>query len=141
LQQLVAKLDKEISDMDIKKFDIKFNFVDGYDGEPYVLFKIQGSTEPLLKIWEGLIADLLENPDMSGNGWKGLTRDYHELKGIWADGYEETEIDLAEYLNDLAYYVNKSFDYEETEEMLESLLKYLNYAKAQGSQIVARFID
>lgn len=105
------------------------------------MFKIQGSTEPLLKIWEGLIADLLENPDMSGNGWKGLTRDYHELKGIWADGYEETEIDLAEYLNDLAYYVNKSFDYEETEEMLESLLKYLNYAKAQGSQIVARFID
>lgn len=103
--------------MDIKKFDIKFNFVDGYDGEPYVLFKIQGSSEPLLKIWEGLIADLLKNPDMSGKDWKGLTRDYHELKGIWADSYEETE------------------------EMLESLLKYLNYAKARGSQIIARFID
>ncbi len=127
--------------MDIKKLDIKFNFVNGYDGEPYVLFKIKGFSEPPLKIWEGLIADLLENPDMSGKGWKGLTRDYHELKGIWADGYEETEIDVAEYLDDLAYYANKSFNYEETEEMLESLLKCLNYVKAHGSQIVARFID
>lgn len=141
MQQLVAKLDKGFAGMDIKKLDIKFNFVNGYDDEPYVLFKIKGSSTHSLKIWEWLIADLLENSDMSGKGWKGLTRDYHELRGIWADGYEETEINLAEYLDDLAYYVNKSFDYEETEEMLESLLKYLNYAKAQGSQIVARFID
>ncbi|WP_019002300.1 hypothetical protein [Succinimonas amylolytica] len=127
--------------MDIGKLNTKVNFVEGYDNEPFVIFKIKDSNEPFLKIWEGLISDLLENPDMSGNGWKGLTRDYHELKGIWADGGEDTEIDAAEYLSDLAYYVNQSFSYEETAEMLESLIKYLSYAKEQGFEIMAKFIN
>ncbi len=136
--------------MDIGKLDIKLNFVAGYDNEPYVIFKINGRAdgsneprpnEPSLKIWEGLIADLLENPDMSGKGWKGLTRDYHELRDIWADACEDTEIDAAEYLSDLACYVNQSFDYEETAEMLESLLKFLSYAKEQGFQVTAKFMD
>ncbi len=136
--------------MDIGKPDFRLNFVAGYDNEPYVIFKINDRSdgsdeprpnEPSLKIWEGLIADLLENPDMSGKGWKGLTRDYHELRGIWADACEDTEIDAAEYLSDLACYVNQSFDYEETAEMLESLLKFLSYAKEQGFQVTAQFID
>ncbi|MBQ3683202.1 MAG: hypothetical protein II922_09010 [Succinimonas sp.] len=136
--------------MDTGTLDIRLNFVAGYDNEPYVIFKINdradGSDEPQphepsLKIWEGLIADLLENPDMSGKGWKGLTRDYHELKGIWADDCEDTEIDAAEYLSDLACYVNQSFDYEETAEMLESLRKFLSYAKEQGFQVTAKFMD
>ena len=136
--------------MDTGTLDIRLNFVAGYDNEPYVIFKINvradGSdeprpNEPYLKIWEGLIADLLENPDMSGNGWKGLTRDYHELKGIWADGCEDIEIDAAQYLSDLAYYVNQSFDYEETAEMLESLRKFLSYAKEQGFHVTAKFMD
>lgn len=136
--------------MNIGKPDIRLNFVAGYDNEPYVIFKINGRAdgsnelrpnELSLKIWEGLIADLLENPDMSGKGWKGLTRDYHELRGIWADACEDTEIDAAEYLSDLACYVNQSFDYEETAEMLESLLKFLSYAKEQGFQVTAQFID
>ena len=136
--------------MDTGTLDIRLNFVAGYDNEPYVIFKINdradGSDEPQphepsLKIWEGLIADLLENPDMSGKGWKGLTRDYHELKGIWADDCEDTGIDAAEYLSDLACYVNQSFDYEETAEMLESLRKFLSYAKEQGFQVTAKFMD
>ena len=140
--------------MDIGKPDFRLNFVAGYDNEPYVIFKINvradlraydssepRPNEPSLKIWEGLIADLLENPDMSGKGWKGLTRDYHELKGIWADDCEDIEIDAAQYLSDLAYYVNQSFDYEETAEMLESLRKFLSYAKEQGFQVTAKFMD
>lgn len=127
--------------MDIGKLNIKLNFIEGYDGEPYLSFKIKHSNEAALNIWEGLIADLLENPDMTGNEWKGLTRDYHELKGIWADNYEETEIDVTEYLDDLTYYVKNSFDYEETTEMLKSLLEYLNYAKIQGRTVLAKFID
>lgn len=127
--------------MDIGKLNIKLNFVEGYDGEPYLLFKFKGPNEAPLKIWEGLVADLLENPDMSSKGWRGLTRDYHELKGIWADDYEETEIDATEYLDDLTYYVNKSFDYEETTEMLKSLINYLNYAINHGVKITAKFID
>lgn len=136
--------------MDTGTLDIRLNFVAGYDNEPYVIFKINVRAdnsgepqphEPSLKIWEGLIADLLENPDMSGKGWKGLTRDYHELKGIWADDCEDTEIDAAEYLSDLACYVNQSFDYEETAEMLESLRKFLSYAKEQGFQVTAKFMD
>lgn len=140
--------------MDTGKLDIRMNFIAGYDNEPYVIFKINvradlrayDSSEPQpnelsLKIWEGLIADLLANPDMSGKGWKGLTRDYHELRGIWADDCEDIEIDAAQYLSDLAYYVNQSFDYEETAEMLKSLLKFLSYAKEQGFQVTAKFMD
>ena len=136
--------------MDTGTLDIRMNFIAGYDNEPYVIFKINVRAddsgepqphEPSLKIWEGLIADLLANPDMSGKGWKGLTRDYHELKGIWADDCEDIEIDAAQYLSDLAYYVNQSFSYEETAEMLESLIKYLSYAKEQGFEIMAKFIN
>ncbi len=136
--------------MDTGTLDIRLNFVAGYDNEPYVIFKINvradGSDEPRphepsLKIWEGLIADLLANPDMSGKGWKVLTRDYHELKGIWADDCEDIEIDAAQYLSDLAYYVNQSFDYEETAEMLESLRKFLSYAKEQGFRGTEKFMD
>lgn len=86
--------------MDIGKLNIKYDFTEGYEDEPYLVFNMKNSSEPTLKIWEGLVADLLDNPDMSGNGWKGLTRDYHELKGIWADGNKEVEVDVTEYLND-----------------------------------------
>ncbi|MBR1923917.1 MAG: hypothetical protein IJ839_01400 [Ruminobacter sp.] len=127
--------------MDIGKLNIKYDFTEGYEGEPYLVFKIKNSNELTLKIWEGLVADMLENPDMSGSGWKGLTRDYHELKGIWTDGDKEVEINVSEYLADLLYYSNKSFDYEETLEMFESLHKYLNYAKEQGYSVIAKFVD
>lgn len=127
--------------MDIGKLDINFNFTEGYENEPYLLFKIKGSPQYTLKIWEGLVADLVENPDMSGKGWKGLTQDYHELKGIWGDENKEVEINVTEYLNDLLYYCDKSFDYEETLEMLKSLLKYLNYAKEHSCQVIAQYID
>lgn len=127
--------------MDIGKLNIKYDFTEGYEDEPYLVFNMKNSSEPTLKIWEGLVADLLDNPDMSGNGWKGLTRDYHEMKGIWADGTKEVEVDVTEYLNDLLYYSNKSFDYEETPEMFKSLIQYLKYAQAQDYSVIAKFID
>ncbi|MBQ7567844.1 hypothetical protein IJT17_03475 [bacterium] len=125
------------------ELNIRLNFIEGYGygDEPYIVFNMPGSSiEPLL-IWEGLFADLLDNPDMSGKGWIGFTRDYHELKGIWNEDYEPVSIDVSEYLKDLDYYTGQSFKFEETAEMFEALRKYLEYAQRNGYQISAHYDD
>lgn len=127
--------------MDTGKLNVKLNFTEGYEGEPYISFEIPNSDVESLVVWEGLFADLLDAPDMSGKGWEGFTRDYHELKGIWDERKAETEIRISEYLKDLKNYKNASFDYEDTSEMATSLRKYLEYAQAHGFRVVARFVD
>ncbi|MBQ9873188.1 MAG: hypothetical protein IJM30_01885 [Thermoguttaceae bacterium] len=96
--------------------NVKLDFIEGYEGEPYVSFEIIGADVGPLNVWEGLFDDLLDNPDMSGKGWRGFTRDYHELKGIWDDFSDETEIQIPEYLKDLENYKNASFRFEDTSE-------------------------
>lgn len=127
--------------MDIGNLNIKLNFIDGLEDEPYIWFKIQDSTSPYMMIWEGYIEDLLKNPDLSGKGWIGLTRDYHEMKGIWDDDCKEINIDVSEFLNDLNNYNTEPFKFIETKEMFESLKKYLTYAKERGLGILAKLED
>ncbi len=127
--------------MDTGKLDIKLDYLEGYGDEPYVSFIIPEADIDHLNIWEGLFADLLANPDMSGKGWNGFTRDYHELKGIWNESGEQVSISIPEYLSDLDNYKDRSFNYGETADMLEALYKYLEYAKEHGYKITAKYID
>ena len=123
------------------RLNVKLDFTRDYEGGPYISFEMVGADYEPLVVWEGLFADLLDAPDMSGKGWKGFTRDYHELKGIWDEHKVETEIRISEYLKDLKSYKNASFDYEDTSEMATSLRRYLEYAQAHGFRIVAKFVD
>ena len=127
--------------MDTGRLKIKLDYLKGYGGEPHVTFEMPGSDPCSFQVWEGVFADLPAKPDMSGQGWNGFTRDYHELKGIWNESGEQVNISIPEYLSDLDNYNDQTFNYQETADMLEALYKYLNYAKERGYKITAKYID
>lgn len=127
--------------MDTGKLNVRFDFTEGYEDEPYVLLEMDGPETQPLKIWEGLFADLLDNPDMSGRGWKGFTRDFHELKGIWNEEAEGVYILPEEYLEDLSAYKDVEFQYDETTEMYDSLERFLEDAKQRGCAVFAKCVE
>lgn len=123
------------------KLNIKKDFTEGYGDEPYVYLEMKNPDNFSLKIWEGLFSDLLDNPDLSGKGWKGFTRDYHEYEGIWNGNEEMVQIDVREYLKDIDNYMGQSFSYEETPIMVEALREFLIYADENGYQVSAQYLD
>ncbi len=62
---------------------------------------------------------------MDGRRWKGLTRDFNEMIGPFAEG-EACLIDVREYLDDAIMHRNQKMDYDETPNVLETLIKWLN---------------
>ena len=57
-----------------------------------------------MEIWEGYFTDFLEDPDLSGDGWIGFTKDYQQCEGVWNEEMESYALDLDEYLLDLGQY-------------------------------------
>lgn len=39
-----------------------------------------------IHIWEGYFDDIFDSPSLDGKGWKGFTRDYHQLEGVSRNG-------------------------------------------------------
>ena len=140
MDELKKRLEK-MKPMDIGKLNIRFDFTEGYGDEPFITFRMNNTDANTLCIWEGLFADLLDSPDLSGKGWKGFTRDFHEYKGIWSEEGEEIEIKLNEYYGDIVQYLDGSFRYEETGEMLSALCRYLTFAKDNGLHVFAKYIE
>lgn len=140
MDELKKRLEK-MRPMDIGKLNIRFDFTEGYGDEPFITFRMNNTDANTLCIWEGLFADLLDSPDLSGKGWKGFTRDFHEYKGIWSEEGEEIEIKRNEYYGDIVQYLDGSFRYEETGEMLSALCRYLTFAKDNRFRVFAKYIE
>ena len=62
-------------------------------------------------------------------GWTGLTKDFNELTGPYDEEMETCTIDVMTYLDDAVTHRGKIVDYEETPEVLEALINWLNKHK------------
>lgn len=82
-----------------------------------------------------LFTDFLEDPDLSGDGWAGFTRDYQQFEGIWDDAVEYCVLDLEEYLLDLSQYKDGKYDYQETADMIKNLMSFLREAQDIGADV------
>ncbi len=86
-------------------------------------------------IRKGYFDDVYDTPTLDGNGWKGFTRDYHQFEGVFSEDGGITEIDPPEYLEDLLLYKEKSFEFEETTEVFNLMVSFLEEAIKQGVNV------
>lgn len=106
--------------MDTGKINDNYTFYDGYEGETKIVLSFQDNQT--VHIWEGYFDDIFDTPPLDGNGWRGFTRDYHQIEGIFSENGNVVELCPAEYLADLILYKNKDFDFEETIQVVELMI-------------------
>lgn len=109
----------------------------GYNGSTKVVFSYSNENRTM-EIWEGYFTDFLEDPDLSGEGWIGFTRDYQQCEGIWDEDVEHYVLDIDEYLLDLGQYKNEEYDYQETTGMIKDLISFLTEAKDAGIDVTVQ---
>ncbi len=122
--------------MDIGNLKNNTSFYDGYEGEPEIVLSILENEDYSLHFWEGYFDDIFSNPSLDGNGWKGFTRDIHQMEGIFNDNATSIVIDIVEYLDDLLAYTNKSFDYEESKDAVSLLTTFFKFALKNNYSVI-----
>lgn len=107
-----------------------YKYYDGFEGEAEVVLRIKEEPTIDIHIWRGYFGSIFGDPLLHGLGWYGFTRDYNELKGafgLWGD--EEAELsNLEEYLQDMMQYKGKDFRFEDTREVFNLIIEFLQYA-------------
>ena len=116
--------------MDIGNLKNNYTYYEGYEDEGKIVLCIEA--DQAVHIWEGYFDDIYDTPTLDGNGWKGFTRDYHQFEGVFSEDGGITEIDPSEYLEDLMLYKEKSFEFEETTEVFNLMVSFLEEAIKQG---------
>jgi hypothetical protein len=121
--------------MDIGNLKNNYTYYDGYEDEGKIVLCIEA--DQAVHIWEGYFDDIYDTPTLDGNGWKGFTRDYHQFEGVFSEDGGITEIDPSEYLEDLMLYKEKTFEFEETIEVFNLIVSFLEKAVKQGINVKA----
>ena len=119
--------------MDIGNLKNNYTYYEGYEDEGKIVLCIEA--DQAIHIWEGYFDDIYDTPMLDGNGWKGFTRDYHQFEGVFSEDGGITEIDPSEYLEDLMLYKEKSFEFEETTEVFNLMVSFLEEAIKQGVNV------
>lgn len=119
--------------MDIGNLKNNYTYYEGYEDEGKIVLCIEA--DQAIHIWEGYFDDIYDTPTLDGNGWKGFTRDYHQFEGVFSEDGCITEIDPSEYLEDLMLYKEKSFEFEETTEVFNLMVSFLEEAIKQGVNV------
>lgn len=119
--------------MDIGNLKNNYTYYEGYEDEGKIVLCIEA--DQAIHIWEGYFDDIYDTPTLDGNGWKGFTRDYHQFEGVFSEDGGITEIDPSEYLEDLMLYKEKSFEFEETTEVYNLMVSFLEEAIEQGVNV------
>lgn len=115
--------------MDTGKTKNDYEFYEGYEGEPEIVFESDGIKH---HFWEGYIDNIVGNPAPNESGWIGLTRDYNQFEGPFDDSPES--IDVREYLNDLSTYADIKFD-NDTKKAFEKLISIFQNAVNNNHKI------
>lgn len=121
--------------MDIGNLKNNYTYYEGYEDECKIVLCIEA--DQAIHIWEGYFDDIYDTPTLDGNGWKGFTRDYHQFEGVFSEDGGITEIDPSEYLEDLMLYKEKTFEFEETTEVFNLMVSFLEEAIKQGVNVKA----
>ena len=119
--------------MDIGNLKNNYTYYEGYEDEGKIVLCIEADQS--VHIWEGYFDDIYDTPTLDGNGWKGFTRDYHQFEGVFSEDGGITEIDPSEYLEDLMLYKEKTFEFEETTEVFNLMVSFLEEAIKQGVNV------
>ena len=119
--------------MDIGNLKNNYTYYEGYEDEGEIVLCIEA--DQAIHIWEGYFDDIYDTPTLDGNGWKGFTRDYHQFEGVFSEDGGITEIDPSEYLEDLMLYKEKPFEFEETTEVFNLMVSFLEEAIKQGVNV------
>lgn len=124
--------------MDIGKITDNDTFYAGYEGETEIILSIPNSDT--IHIWEGYFDDIFDTPSLDGNGWKGFTRDFHQMEGAFADDNPKTDMNVIEYFEDLVQYKNKTFDYDETAQVFELMMSLFKKAIEIDAPIIMKVV-
>lgn len=112
-----------------------YTYFEGYEGESKIVLYLDAAQA--IHIWEGYFDDIYDTPSLDGKGWKGFTRDYHQCEGIFSDEGGLSEVNPAEYLEDLMLYQEKAFDFDETTEVFHLMAALFEKAIREGTAIKA----
>lgn len=112
--------------MDIGNLKNDYTYYKGFEGEGEIILCIE--SDQAIHLWEGYFDDIYDMPPLDGNGWKGFTRDYHQLEGIFSERGGVYEINPSEYLEDLTLYREKSFEFDETTGVFDLIASLLEKA-------------
>ncbi len=114
-------------------------FYDGFEGEDEIVLSLEKKPEISIHVWFGYLDDILREPTLDGTGWKGLTRDYHQLKGAFGTD-SAILVPPEEYLDDLQQYKERIFTERETEEVLQLLISFFECAVKERTQVIIQLI-
>ncbi len=123
--------------MDIGNLKNNVSFYEGYEGEPEIILTIADATEYNIHLWDGYFDDIFGEPSLDGEGWKGFTRDMHQLEGIFRSDESSAVINAPEYLEDILSYRGKTFRYEESSAALALIIDFLRFAVDNNFTVLA----
>lgn len=126
--------------MDIGKIKNNHIYYDGYEGETEIVLSINESKDLNMHVWEGYFDDIFGEPSLVGDGWRGFTRDIHQMERIFSNEEFNMIVDVSEYLEDLITYKDKTFRYEESAEVLNMLITFFEYVKQNNFTVTVDVI-
>ena len=126
--------------MDIGKIKNNHIYYDGYEGETEIVLSINESKDLNMHVWEGYFDDIFGEPSLVGDGWRGFTRDIHQMERIFSNEEFNMIVDVSEYLEDLITYKDKTFRYEESAEVLNMLITFFEYVKQNNFSVTVDVI-
>ena len=120
--------------MDIGNLKNNYKYYEGFEGEEEIILKIKSNPSINIHIWCGYFNEIFEEPNLDGTGWKGFTRDIHQDEGAYEE--DEYEIDIAEYKEDILQYQNRTYEFEETKDVYNLILEFLEYASNHNETVI-----
>ncbi len=120
--------------MDTGKHE-NFDYYKGYEGEGEFIVSLDSGNGVRYHVWEGYIDDIFENPVFTDQGWQGLTKDYQEMQGAFAEDGIYTSGEPESYLEDLKKYRDKEFAYPETKQVYSLLVELFETASKNNDSV------
>lgn len=93
-----------------------------------ITLNVIGDSRVPVKFWYGYLEDLLSEPTGDSSEWRGFTRDFHKKKGAFSKRSHTAVIEPEEYLQDIAVYESRAFQYANTLVVLQEIQELLVFA-------------
>ena len=138
-QRLTVSNDLEKMTMNTDQLRNNHKFYNGFEDEDEIVLSLEKKPEISIHVWSGYLDDILRKPTFDGPGWKGLTKDYHQLKGAFGTD-SAILVHPEEYLADLQQYKERIFTERETEEVLQLLISFFERAVEERTQVIIQLI-
>ena len=125
--------------MNIEELKNNTKYADTWDGMDIELHYAEAPEFRLL-FDQRFFWDIFGEPDLSGKGWSGFTRDWQQLERTFC--FENTQPvpvdDLDEYLHDLCTYKSRMehHEYPDSRKVYQLICDFLAYAKKTGMTVM-----